>query len=61
MNNSFKFFKQALEARGFYIRKVDDYVFSLNGKRYDFETLLKVGRMIIAKYPTKDRLNLGGC
>jgi len=45
MSNRFKNFIQALRARGFVIRRIDDYVWLVNGSlRLTFDELLTFGR-----------------
>ena len=51
---------QAVQDRGFYIRKADQYSWVLNGKRLVFDEFLQACRYIIKKYPVKEQLNLRG-
>lgn len=49
MSNRFKNFIQALRARGYCIRRIDDYIWVINGVRFNIEELLVFGRKELKK------------
>lgn len=52
-----RFLKQAVEDRGFAVRRVDNYVWAINGHKLLFNEFIKACREIIRKYPAMDRIN----
>lgn len=51
----FKTMIRAVEARGFVVRKIDDYVWAINRNKYDFVEFTKRCRKIINEYPVVEK------
>jgi len=58
MNNKMNCLKQAVEARGFYLRKINSNLWSINGRKFVYDRFVRVCRHIIAKYSIRQNLFL---
>lgn len=59
MSKNLKYLINAVESRGFAVRRLDYYVWSVNGSRLVFDDFIKACRGIIKKYnPRQDLYNV---
>jgi len=65
MSKNFKHLVEAVELRGCTVKRLDYYVWALNGKPLMFDEFIKACRGIISKYSTRldltAKLYHGGC
>jgi len=56
MSKNFKHLVEAVELRGCTVKRIDYYVWALNGKKLMFDEFIKACRGIVKKYGIRDDL-----